>query len=160
MDLNLSNQPSQTAKTSIEEPPMLESKELPSHLRYMFLGYGNTLSVSVADDLSKQHIEALISALKRYKRAMGWSIDDIIGIPPGICMHKSHLEEDCMPTKCHSIGAAYAQQCHSIGAAYAKAFCSTRQSIRHGLCYGLLLNYAKLKAPPMPLPLLSESTMP
>ncbi|PHT54166.1 Ubiquitin-NEDD8-like protein RUB1 [Capsicum baccatum] len=86
-DLDLKNQPSPTAKTSIEETPVLESKELPNYLRYAFLGSGNTLPVSVADDLSEQHVKALISALKRYKRAMGWSIDDIIGI-----------EEDCMPT--------------------------------------------------------------
>ncbi|PHT51643.1 hypothetical protein CQW23_06105 [Capsicum baccatum] len=52
----------------------------------------------MADDLSEKHVESLISALKRYKRAMGWTIDDIIGIPPGIGMHKGHLEEDCMPT--------------------------------------------------------------
>ncbi|PHT32201.1 hypothetical protein CQW23_28538 [Capsicum baccatum] len=32
-DLDLKNQPSPTAKTSIEEPPMLESKELPDYLR-------------------------------------------------------------------------------------------------------------------------------
>ncbi|PHT28408.1 Zinc finger A20 and AN1 domain-containing stress-associated protein 8 [Capsicum baccatum] len=100
-DLDLKNQPSPTAKTSIEEPPVLESKELPNYLRYAFLGSGNTLPVSMADDLREQHVEALISALKRYKRAMGWTIDDIIGIPPGICMHKGHLEEDCMPTKWH-----------------------------------------------------------
>ncbi|PHT39712.1 hypothetical protein CQW23_18566 [Capsicum baccatum] len=98
LDPDLTNQPSQTAKTSIVEPPMLESKELPNYRRYTFLGYGNTLSESVADDLSKQHVEALIFALMRYKRAMGRKIDDIIGIPPGICTHKSHLEEDCMPT--------------------------------------------------------------
>ncbi|PHT29451.1 hypothetical protein CQW23_30956 [Capsicum baccatum] len=33
---------------------------------------------------------------------MGLTIDDIIGIPPGICMHKSNLEEYCMPTKMES----------------------------------------------------------
>ncbi|PHT52209.1 hypothetical protein CQW23_06671 [Capsicum baccatum] len=98
LDLDLTNQPSPTAKTSIEEPPVLESKEFPSYLRDASLGSGNTLSMSVAADLSEQHVEALISALKRYKRAMGWTIDDIIGISPGICMHKSHLKEDCMPT--------------------------------------------------------------
>ncbi|PHT54216.1 Lignin-forming anionic peroxidase [Capsicum baccatum] len=98
LDLDLKNQPSPTAKTSIEEPPMLESKELPDYLRYVFLESGNMLPVSVTDDLSEQHVEALISALMRYKRAMGRKIDDIIGIPLGICMHKSHLEEDCMPT--------------------------------------------------------------
>ncbi|PHT60107.1 hypothetical protein CQW23_02470 [Capsicum baccatum] len=98
LDLDLMNQPSPTAKTSIEEPPVLESKELPSYLRDVSLGSGNTLPVSVAADLSEQHVEALISALKRNKRVMGWTIDDIIGIPPGICMHKRHHEEDCMPT--------------------------------------------------------------
>ncbi|PHT33539.1 hypothetical protein CQW23_25339 [Capsicum baccatum] len=84
LDLDLTNQPSQTAKTSIVEPPMLESKELPNYLRYTFLGYGNTLPESVADDLSEQHVEALISALMRYKRAMGRKIDDIIGISPEV----------------------------------------------------------------------------
>ncbi|PHT28654.1 hypothetical protein CQW23_31744 [Capsicum baccatum] len=79
LDLDLTNQPSQSAKTSIVDPPMLESKELPNYLRYTFLGYGNTLSESVADDLSEQHVEALISALMWYKRAMGRKIDDIIG---------------------------------------------------------------------------------
>ncbi|PHT50227.1 hypothetical protein CQW23_09974 [Capsicum baccatum] len=54
-----------TSKTSIEEPPMVESKELPDYLRYVFLERGNILPVSMADDLSEQHVEALISALKR-----------------------------------------------------------------------------------------------
>ncbi|PHT29437.1 hypothetical protein CQW23_30965 [Capsicum baccatum] len=71
LDLDLKNQPSLTAKTSIEQPPVLELKDLPNYLRYAFLGGGNTLPMSVADDLSEQHVEALISALKRYKRAMG-----------------------------------------------------------------------------------------
>ncbi|PHT35910.1 hypothetical protein CQW23_23610 [Capsicum baccatum] len=97
-DLDLKNQLSPTVKTSIEEPPVLESKEIPSYLRYAFLGSGNTLSVSAAADVGEQHVEALISALKRYKRAISWSIDDIIGILPRICMRKGHLEEDCIPT--------------------------------------------------------------
>ncbi|PHT27824.1 hypothetical protein CQW23_32569 [Capsicum baccatum] len=32
-------------------------------------------------------------------RAMGWTTNDIIGISPGIGMHKVHLEEDWMPTR-------------------------------------------------------------
>ncbi|PHT24430.1 hypothetical protein CQW23_35833 [Capsicum baccatum] len=77
-DCDLKNQPSPTAKTSIDEPPMLESQELPDYLWYVFLENRNILPKS-ADDLSEQHVEALIFALKRYKRAMGWTIDDIIG---------------------------------------------------------------------------------
>ncbi|PHT43581.1 hypothetical protein CQW23_17606 [Capsicum baccatum] len=83
-DCDLKNQP--TAKTPIDEPPMLESQELPDYLRYVFL----------AEELSEQHVEALISAIKRYKRAMGWTIDDIIGDSPGRCM--SPLDNDHMPT--------------------------------------------------------------
>ncbi|PHT31728.1 hypothetical protein CQW23_28065 [Capsicum baccatum] len=99
LDLDLKNRLSPPAKPSIEDQPVIESKELPSHLRYALLGSGDTLPVIVAANLGEQQVEALISALKRYKRAIGWSIDDIIGIPPGICTHKIHLEEDCMPTR-------------------------------------------------------------
>ncbi|PHT40531.1 hypothetical protein CQW23_19385 [Capsicum baccatum] len=102
LDLDLKNQSSPTAKTSIEKPPVLESKDLPSHLRDASLGSRNTLSVSVAADLGEQHVEALIFALRTYKRAIGWTIDDIIGIPLWIWIHKSHLKEDCMPTKDNS----------------------------------------------------------
>ncbi|PHT32200.1 hypothetical protein CQW23_28537 [Capsicum baccatum] len=43
LDLDLTNQPSQTAKTSIVEPPMLESKDLPNYLRHRTrLGLGKT----------------------------------------------------------------------------------------------------------------------
>ncbi|PHT31476.1 hypothetical protein CQW23_27813 [Capsicum baccatum] len=84
-----------TAKTPIHEPPMLETEELPDYLRYVFLESRNILPER-ADDLSEQHVEALISALKRYKRAMGWTIDGIIGDSPE--KRRSHLEEDRMPT--------------------------------------------------------------
>ena len=88
LDLDLKNRPSPLAKPSIKEPLVLELKELPSHLKYAFLGSGNTLSVIIATDLCEQQVEALISVLKRYKRAIGWTIADIIGITSGICMHK------------------------------------------------------------------------
>jgi len=43
LDLDLKNRPSPPAKPSIEEPPVLELKQLPIHLRYLFLGANNTL---------------------------------------------------------------------------------------------------------------------
>ncbi|PHT42807.1 hypothetical protein CQW23_16832 [Capsicum baccatum] len=92
-DCELKNQP--TANTPFDEPPMLESQELPDYLRYVFVESRN-IHPERADDLSEQHVEALISALRRYKRAMGWTIDDIIGDSPKKC--RSHLEEDRMPT--------------------------------------------------------------
>ncbi|XP_047267197.1 uncharacterized protein LOC124897803 [Capsicum annuum] len=46
-------------------------------------------------------VEALISVLKRYKRAIGWTIADIISIPPGVYTHKIQLEEDYVSTTEH-----------------------------------------------------------
>lgn len=52
LDLDLKNRPIPPAKPSIEEPPVLELKELPGHLRYVFLGSGNTLPMIIAANLN------------------------------------------------------------------------------------------------------------
>ena len=80
----MKNRESPPTKPSIEESPKLELKALPPHLRYEFLGNGDTLSVIIASDLNEQQVESLVKVLKRFKRAIGWTIADIIGIPPGI----------------------------------------------------------------------------
>ncbi|XP_049356741.1 uncharacterized protein LOC125821367 [Solanum verrucosum] len=97
-DMDLKNRPSPLAKPSIEEPHMLELKQLPSHLRYVFLGANNTLPVILAVDLNDEQVQAMTKVLIRYKSAIGWATVDIIGIPPGICTHKIQLEEDCNPS--------------------------------------------------------------
>nr|GEW77452.1 DNA-directed DNA polymerase [Tanacetum cinerariifolium] len=67
------------AKSSIEEPPELELKELPSHLEYAFLEESNKLPVIIAKDLKDVEKEALIKVLKSHKRAISWKISDIKG---------------------------------------------------------------------------------
>ena len=37
----------------------------------------------------------MLEVLKKHKRAMGWSIADIKGIGPSLCMHKILLEDCC-----------------------------------------------------------------
>nr|GEU87828.1 reverse transcriptase domain-containing protein [Tanacetum cinerariifolium] len=61
-------------KSSVEEPPELELKELPSHLE-----------------------EALINVLKSHKRAIAWKISDIKGIDPRFCTHKILMKDDYKP---------------------------------------------------------------
>nr|GEX32125.1 DNA-directed DNA polymerase [Tanacetum cinerariifolium] len=56
------------AKSSIEEPPKLELKELPSHLEYAFLEESDTLPVIIAKDLKDVEKEALIK--EDYKPAV------------------------------------------------------------------------------------------
>ena len=41
----------------------------------------------------------LLEVLRVHKATIGWSIKDIKGISPTICMHKIHLEEDSKPSR-------------------------------------------------------------
>ncbi|XP_047261326.1 uncharacterized protein LOC124894855 [Capsicum annuum] len=91
LDLDLKNHPTPPAKSSIEEPPVLELKEFPGYLRYVFLGSGNTLPMIITANLGKQQVETLISALQRYQKAIGSTIAVIIGIPSSICTYKFSL---------------------------------------------------------------------
>nr|GEW73281.1 reverse transcriptase domain-containing protein [Tanacetum cinerariifolium] len=85
------------AKSSIEEPPELELKELPSHLEYAFLEDTNKLPVIIAKDLKDVEKEALIKVLKSHKREIAWKISDIKGIDPKFCTYKILMEEDYKP---------------------------------------------------------------
>nr|GEU30597.1 DNA-directed DNA polymerase [Tanacetum cinerariifolium] len=85
------------AKSSIEEPPELELKELPSHLEFTFLEDTDKLQVIIAKDLKYVEKEALIKVLKSHKWAIAWKISDIKGIDPRLCTHKILMEEDYNP---------------------------------------------------------------
>nr|GEZ11623.1 DNA-directed DNA polymerase [Tanacetum cinerariifolium] len=86
------------AKFSIEEPPKLELKELPSHLEYAFLEESNKLPVIIAKDLKDVEKEAIIKVLKSHKQAIAWKISDINGIDLRFYTHKILMEEDHKPT--------------------------------------------------------------
>nr|GEY04306.1 reverse transcriptase domain-containing protein [Tanacetum cinerariifolium] len=64
-------------KSSIEEPPELELKELLSHLEYAFLGDSDKLPVIIEKDLKDVEKEALLKVLKSHKRAIAWKISYI-----------------------------------------------------------------------------------
>lgn len=76
-------------------------KQLPKHLRYAFLGGNSTFLVIVSASLNQDEKEKLLEVLRRHKSATGWSIFDIKGICPTICMHKILIEESYKPTVEH-----------------------------------------------------------
>ncbi|GJZ48847.1 reverse transcriptase domain-containing protein [Tanacetum coccineum] len=86
------------AKSSIEEPPELELKDLRSHLEYAFLEENNKLPVIIAKGLKNDQKEALINVLKSHKHAIAWKITDIKGIDPRFCTHKILMEDDYKPS--------------------------------------------------------------
>nr|GFB80289.1 reverse transcriptase domain-containing protein [Tanacetum cinerariifolium] len=85
------------AKSSIEEPPKLELKDLPSHLEYTYLEGEDKLPMIIAKDFKDNEKEALLKVLKSHKREIAWKITDIKGIDPWFCTHKILMEEDYKP---------------------------------------------------------------
>nr|GEZ77090.1 reverse transcriptase domain-containing protein [Tanacetum cinerariifolium] len=68
-----------TVKSSVDEPPEVEIKDLPPHLEYAFLEGDNKLPVIIAKELGDEEKSALIKVLKSHKRAIAWKLSDIQG---------------------------------------------------------------------------------
>ncbi|GKD80245.1 hypothetical protein Tco_1342866, partial [Tanacetum coccineum] len=88
-------------KSSCEDPPDLELKDLPSHLEYAFLEGDDKLPVIIAKNLKDEDKTALIKVLKSHKHAIAWKISDIKGIDPHFCTHKILMEENAKPVVQH-----------------------------------------------------------
>ncbi|GJY26977.1 hypothetical protein Tco_0401703, partial [Tanacetum coccineum] len=69
-------------KSSIDDRPELELKDLPSHLEYAFLEGTDKLPIIIAKDLKEDEKVRLLKVLKSHKRAIAWKIFDIKGIDP------------------------------------------------------------------------------
>nr|GEX20571.1 DNA-directed DNA polymerase [Tanacetum cinerariifolium] len=88
-------------KSLVDEPHVVELKDLPPYLEYAFLKGDDKLPVIIAKDLSVEEKTALITVLKSHKRAIAWKIYDIKGINPEFCTHKILIEEDFEPAVQH-----------------------------------------------------------
>ncbi|KAD4178635.1 hypothetical protein E3N88_27226 [Mikania micrantha] len=84
-------------KPSVEAPPSLELKELPSHLEYAFLDGDSDLPVIISSSLTEEEKSRLIEVLKANKQAIAWKLMDIKGIHPSFCTHRILMEEDYKP---------------------------------------------------------------
>ncbi|KAK8350297.1 hypothetical protein V6Z12_A06G199200 [Gossypium hirsutum] len=84
---------------SVVQALELELKPLPEHLKYAFLGTGNTLPIIISNKLFKPEEESLIQVLKSHKEAIGWTIADLKGISPLTCTQKFYLEENTKPKR-------------------------------------------------------------
>ncbi|XP_070045206.1 uncharacterized protein [Nicotiana tomentosiformis] len=98
LSLDLENRKTPPTNPSIEEPPTLELKPLPPHLRYKFLGPSSTLLVIISSCLTNMQVESILEVLQKRKRAIGWTLADNRGISPTFCMHKMILEEGPKPS--------------------------------------------------------------
>nr|GEW66507.1 reverse transcriptase domain-containing protein [Tanacetum cinerariifolium] len=91
-----------TVKSSIDEPPELKLKELPSHVEYAFLERTDKLPVIISKELKYEEKSALLMALKSHKRAIAWKISDIKGTFQMCMMAIFHnMIKKTMEEKCH-----------------------------------------------------------
>nr|GEX58668.1 reverse transcriptase domain-containing protein [Tanacetum cinerariifolium] len=88
-------------KSSIDEPPVVEVKDLPPHLEYAFLEGDDKLSVIIANDLKYEEKTTLIKVLKLHKQALAWQLSDIKGIHLEFCTYKILMEDDFKPPVQH-----------------------------------------------------------
>ncbi|XP_073309942.1 uncharacterized protein [Primulina huaijiensis] len=84
-------------KSSIKEPPTLELKPLPPHIKYVYIGDNNNLPVIISVVLTDAMEGKLLQVLKEHKKAFSWKVAYIKGISPSICMHKILMEEKYSP---------------------------------------------------------------
>ena len=78
-------------------PQKIELKQLPTHLKYVFLEENGEKPVIISNHLSKEEQQKLIKVLMANKEVIGWTFADLKGISPAYCMHKIHMEQDFKP---------------------------------------------------------------
>nr|GEX31472.1 reverse transcriptase domain-containing protein [Tanacetum cinerariifolium] len=88
-------------KSSIDEPPVVELKDLPPHLEYAFLEGDDKLLIILSKDLKDEEKTALIKVLKLHKQALAWQLSDIKDINPEFCTPKILMEDDFKPAIQH-----------------------------------------------------------
>ncbi|XP_074289512.1 uncharacterized protein LOC141614666 [Silene latifolia] len=76
-----------------KNPPKVDLKPLlPSH-EYAYLDEANSFPVIINANLMASQKEKLLNVLKANKKAIGYSLVDLTGIDPRVCMHRITLED-------------------------------------------------------------------
>nr|GFA10534.1 reverse transcriptase domain-containing protein [Tanacetum cinerariifolium] len=88
-------------KSSIDESPVVELKDLPPHLEYAFLEGDDKLPVIISKDLKDEEKTALIKVLKSHKQALTWQLSDTKGINLEFCTYRILMEDDFKPAVQH-----------------------------------------------------------
>ena len=90
---SVDRQPSFSKEWDPEKAPKIELKQLPAGLKYAFL-HKDSYLVIVNANLTNGELTLLLNKLRKYMKAIRYSLEDIPGISPDLCMHWIHLEDD------------------------------------------------------------------
>jgi hypothetical protein len=86
-----------------EEPqvPKVDLEPLPKGLKYDFLGLDKSYPVIVSDELSPEENDKLLNLLKKRRKVIGYSINDLKGLNLAFCTHPIPMEDQCKPIVDH-----------------------------------------------------------
>ncbi|XP_048229171.1 uncharacterized protein LOC125369889 [Ricinus communis] len=84
-------------KPSLEEPPVLELKELLAHLMYAYLDEVKHLPIIISAHLTLEEREMMLCILRRYAKAFAYKTANIPGINPSYYLHKILMEDEFKP---------------------------------------------------------------
>ena len=87
-----------TPVPSVEQPPKMEQKPPPSHLKYAYLGNASTLPMIISASLTTIDEDKLLRVLRDHKNALGWSLADLKEIRLSMWMHRILLEDGHKPS--------------------------------------------------------------
>ena len=68
----------------VEQPPKMEHRPLPSHLKYAYLGNASTLPAIISASLIAIEEDKLLRLLRDHKNALGWSLTYLKEIRPSM----------------------------------------------------------------------------
>jgi len=80
-------------------PNTPELNPLPNNLKYVYLEDEQRLSVIIFTSVTTKQEQRLLEVLKKHKKAIGWTLADILGISPSTCMQMILLEDGAKPVR-------------------------------------------------------------
>ena len=78
--------------------PQVELKLLPCSLRYDFIRPNSTYAMIVNANLSASEIDSLLRIFRMHCKAIGYTLEDLKGIHPSVCMHRILIKDDHKPS--------------------------------------------------------------
>ena len=81
--------------------PVFQLKQLPDTLKYAYLDEKKIYLVIIGANLSEHEEERLLKVLRKYRAAIGYTLDDLKGISPTLCQHTINMDPDAKPVVDH-----------------------------------------------------------
>ena len=79
--------------------PPIELKVLPDGLRYAFLNGDTQTPVIISSHLSDEETAKLLAVLEKHRSVFGYSLEDLKGISPTLCIHRIPINSTCTPSR-------------------------------------------------------------